>query len=660
MACPPFTERIEHQNWKRSTMHRESKSAALALACVIAMLVCVSADAQVRRAKGWVREPGHIRTTVPLMLRFQNYLPEEVDLSSKFPPPGDQGQQSSCTAWATGYAMRSYYEGRRRNWNFSSPGQLISPAYIYNRLHDFRGNCDTGTPISDALELLKSDGAPTLSAYPYLENDCARPANPELVRTGSQFRISGWSAVDNKKLDDAKGQIYRGHPVVFGMEVSDQFENLAGREIYDDTNSPRTGGHAMVLVGYSERRQAFKVMNSWGTGWGDGGFGWVSYRAVRQLSDLMFVMEVPEYVPPAPPTPPAPKPAPAPVVIAPQPTPEPVVIPPSPPPAPVVIVPPVPKPPAPEPVVKPQPAPPPTPVIVTPPPKPPVPEPVVKPQPAPPVIVTPPPKPPAPEPVVKPPPAPVVIAPPSPTPPPPQPVPQPPKPVVIPPVAMLQTEIAARVREVECSKIDVKVGTNRVVQLRGFVGSANDLAKLNADLAAMPGVRKVESNVTLYPWPQCEVFLNFANELKNPRGIAATLRGNSARLFTAGDSLSIEVVTPAYPSYLYVTYLQAGGGALNLYWPQGRFPKALPPKTKMVFGGGGSEPVYRLAPPFGDEIVIVVASASPLFPDELPETETNRDYLTSFRKSFLLRPQGGGGQRTVSALALPLKTQAKP
>ena len=107
--------------------------------------------------------------------------------------------------------------------------------------------------------------------------------------------------------------------------------------------------------------------------------------------------------------------------------------------------------------------------------------------------------------------------------------------------------------------------------------------------------------------------------------------------------------------------MQTSGDAVNLYWPEGRFPKALPPKTKMTLGGGvGGEPVYRIAAPFGDEIVVVVASASPLFPDEPPETETNRDYLTSFRKSFLLSPKSGGGQRTVSALAVPLKTQAKP
>lgn len=637
---------------------------AVFLICLGTLLSGTHADAQQRRAKGWVREPAQIKATIPLMLRFRAYLPEEVDLSSRFPTPGDQGQQSSCTAWATGYAMRSYYEGRRRNWKFSSPREIISPAYIYNRLHNFSGDCNAGTAISDALDLLKSDGAPPLSAYPYAENDCARPASRDQIRLGAQFRINGWSAVDNQRLDDAKGQLARGHPVVFGMEVSDSFENLQGSGTYDDLTSPRTGGHAMVLVGYSERRQAFKVMNSWGTDWGDGGFGWISYRAVRRLSDLMFVMNVADSPAPEPvakPEPPEP-----PVVVAPPPeppAPEPVVKPkPAPKPPPVVVAPP-PEPPAPEPVVKPKPTPKPPPVVVAPPPEPPAPEPVVKPKPVPPpppVVVTPPSPPPPPEPVVKPkpvpPPPPVVVTPP-PAPPAPGPVA---KPEPAPPVATVRARIAARLRDVSCARLENRMGADRVARISGFAGARDDLEKLRADVAAMPGVRRVETNVTLYPWPQCEVYLNFAGALGTKRGLAATLRGGvSATVFRNGDSMSIDVVTPSYPSYLYVTYLQTNGDAVNLHWPEGRFPKALPPNTRVTFGGGAAgQPVYRIAAPFGDEIVVVVASASPLFADEPPEISTDRDYLTSFRKSFLVQPAGGGGPRTVSAVAVPLRTRA--
>jgi hypothetical protein len=647
-------------------LHAKAKGAGLALIGVLALSIGLAAQAQVKRAKGWVRDPRPVIASIPLMLRFRDYLPEQVDLSARFPKPGDQGQQSSCTAWATGYALRSYHEGQRRKWGFASPGELISPAYIYNRLTDFNGNCDVGTSIIDALNLLKNEGAPTLAMYPYVEDDCRRPLSPALARAISEFRINGWSALDNRRLDDIKGQLAQGNPVVFGIEVSDEFENWVGNKVYDDTTSPRTGGHAMVIVGYDERRQAFKVVNSWGTNWGSGGFGWVSYRAMRQLSDVMFVMDVPPAAEPEPAQaeppvvrPPRPRPSPKPVVVeppapapdvTPQPAPEPVVpppvvTPPRPAPKPVIVEPPEPAPPVVTPP-KPAPQPAPKPVIVEPP--------VPAPRPAPPVVT---PKPaPAPKPVIVEPPAPA----PSPAPPVVTPAPKP-KPAVLPPVAAVQAQVAARLREVRCARLDGAVGRDRTVRLRGFAGSAKDIAQVQADLLAMPGVSRIDAGVTLYPWPQCEVFLNFGEPLTTPRGLRATLVGGaSANVFREGDSLAVQVVTPSYPSYLYVTYLQASGDAVNLYWPQGRFPRALPPNTKVTFGGGqGGEPVYRITRPVGDEIVVVIASASPLFAGEMPETATDRDYLTSFRKAFLVQPRGGGGKRVVSALALPLRTQTR-
>ena len=658
---------------------------------LVVLLASHAAVAQTPRAKGFVREPDVVYRSFNMTPRFRAFLPAEVDLSAGFPTPRDQGQQSSCTAWAVGYALRSYYEGKRHNWTFASESQLISPAYIYNRLHNFTGDCSEGTAISTALELLKDDGAVTLDALPYLENDCSRQPDAALTGTLSRFRISSFRVLDAKRHDDAKGQIHLGNPVVFGMDVSESFEQIKGDAVYNDTTTPRTGGHAMVIVGYSESRQAFKIMNSWGTHWGDNGFGWVSYNAMKQLTDQQFVVQVSDDVSPPKPVPaplvvkpPAPpKPDPVPVVVTPPaPVPLPpkpvVVVPPAPPkPDPVLVVvapPPAPVPPPPKPVVVVPPAPPkpdPVQVVVTPPPAPvpPPPKPVVvapsKPDPVQ-VVVAPPPAP------VPPPPKPVVVAPPKPDPvqvvvaPPPAPVPPPPKPVVvvppapvIPSVSAVREQVAARARELQCAKIDSTVSADRAARLRGFVGSESDLSQLQASLATMPGVQRVDADVRVYPWPQCEVFLSFATALAARGSLNATVRGGAT--LTDGDSLAIDVVTPAYPSYVYVSYLQANGEVVHLNWPEGRFPKALPPNAKITFGGGvKGQPVYRIGKPFGDEIVVVITSASPLFLDEPAETVTEREYLTSFRRAFLVEPKSGGGRRVFSAVALPLKTQAKP
>ena len=672
--------------------------------------------AQSKRARGFVREPDSVFQQFTVGVRFRNFLPPEVDLAARFPTPGNQGSQSSCTAWAVGYAMRSFYEGKRQNWSFASNDQLISPAYIYNSLHKYSGDCNAGVAISAALELLEKNGAPTLAVFPYTEGDCSVAPDPKAASVAPEFRIRSWRAINAKVLDDAKGQIRLGNPVVFGMDISESFENLEGDAVYDDTTTPRIGGHAMVLVGYSERRQAFKVINSWGTDWGDKGFAWISYRAIKELTDRMFVMDVADTPPvkieiaQAPEPAPVVVPPPAPVVVVP-PKPAPVVVtpPPEPKPAPVVVVPPKPAPivvvPAPEPTPKPAPivvAPPkPAPVVVTPPPEPkPAPVVVVPPKPAPVIAPTPEPKPapvvvavvppkpapvvvaPSPEPAPKPapvvvaPPAPVFIAPvpqptpkPAPVPPPapvavvvPKPVPvvTPPKPAPVPPVAAVQSQVTARLREVSCARLEGNVSADRTVRIKGFAGDTAEMSMLRDELLAMPGVRRVESEASIHPWPQCEVYLSFSEALAEGKAGSVRLRGGSGDTFREGDSLSIEVVTPPYPSYLYVSYLQANGEVAHLAWPQGRIPRPVAPNTRMTFGGGtNGQPLYRVSGPFGDEMIVVVASASPLFQEELPETADDRQYLTTFRKAFLVRPQGGGGQRTVSAVATPLKTQSK-
>ena len=336
------------------------------------------------------------------------------------------------------------------------------------------------------------------------------------------------------------------------------------------------------------------------------------------------------------------------VVIPPEPAPVPpkpvVVIPPEPvpvPPKPVVVIPPEPVPVPPKPVVVIPPAPvPPKPVVV-------IPEPV--PVPPKPVVVIPVPVPPAPVP-----PKPVVIIPPAPI---------PPKPVVvIPPVVIpaSKADIVARAQRVACSRIESTFAADRIVHLSGFAGSAEDIAKLRSDLQSLPGVRGVEGDVALHPWPQCEVYLSFEQAMGIHKGLGVHLLGASGQAFKDGDSMSIEVTMPDYPSYVYVTYLQTNGDAVHLEWPNGRFPKQRPANSKLTFGGGkNGEPVYRVGAPFGDEIVVAVASASPLFPEGMPEAAIDREYLTAFRRAFLVQPKDGKGNRVVTAVAATLKTQAK-
>jgi hypothetical protein len=48
-------------------------------------------------------------------------------------------------------------------------------------------------------------------------------------------------------------------------------------------DSGDAGGHAWRVVGYSKVRNSFRMLNSWGRGWGQLGRAWVSYEDMEHL-----------------------------------------------------------------------------------------------------------------------------------------------------------------------------------------------------------------------------------------------------------------------------------------------------------------------------------------------------------------------------------------
>jgi hypothetical protein len=88
------------------------------------------------------------------------------------------------------------------------------------------------------------------------------------AQVGAYFRIARGD--DGASIIEA---LRRGFCPVFGMEVDDAYMQYRGGLWTPGGSS--YGGHAQVVVGYDAARVAFRVLNSWGSGWGDGGFAWI-------------------------------------------------------------------------------------------------------------------------------------------------------------------------------------------------------------------------------------------------------------------------------------------------------------------------------------------------------------------------------------------------
>ena len=262
------------------------------------------ADDLLEHGQGLILDTEEDLAGIPRTSEYRAFLPEHIDLSDRFPIPGDQGRQNSCVGWSVGYAARAYYGSKLEGRDLSKLSNIPSPAYIYNSIimRSSTNNCGIGAKISDALNLLRR-GAISIYQFPYSEDSCRRPSNAELSRA-TDFPIVSWYVVDHTRPDQIKGQLAHGNPVIIGLQTTGDFLRLKRGDIYRSSGEP-SGNHAVTVVGYDEQLQAFKVINSWGPRWADGGFGWIDYDTYRKEVRAAYVMRVaalhtPQPLPPTP------------------------------------------------------------------------------------------------------------------------------------------------------------------------------------------------------------------------------------------------------------------------------------------------------------------------------------------------------------------------
>jgi hypothetical protein len=545
--------------------------------------------------------------TLPIEEPYRAFLPVSVDLSYRIPEPGNQGSLGACTAWAVAYAARSYYTSAYEARDTHDPKNIPSPAFVYNLSwrRDGKGACATGSNFANAVSVLKQ-GAPSLADYPYQETDCSAPPR-EKIAAASDFRVQGLRRLDQTKIDDLKGALARSNPVLLSFKVDTAWHKHRGPGVFDRLEvDPKWGGHAMAIVGYDDRKQAFRVINSWGKRWGDGGYIWVSYEAYKTHVREVSILSVTPTRPPQPvtPVPPPVPPRPKPNVVEIKPVPPPPAPAPRPPPAVVEIIP-APPPPAPAP---PAPSPAPSPVVV------------VIPPPAPPIDPTP--------------------VPPAVTP-----------PVTPTPERYTLSQLAA----LTCGKVSVRQDGKRNI-LDGYVGSEGDLELVKAVAANVPDTSVGE--VLLAPWPQCEALQTLERPLATSDRPAVEI-GPASRLRN-GDPLNITIRSPGQISYLYVSYVQADGSVAHLVQPSGLVPQPTLPRQTLSFGGGqNGGATFTIGPPFGREMIIAVASRSPLFDHALPAQQTEREYLTELRRALIYKPSADLPDRELSASIATLQTEGR-
>jgi hypothetical protein len=261
---------------------RSFGAVVVATSGLIAFSAAVAADVSF----GYIPATPEQFLSQPEVPRYRAFLPARVDLSRYFPTPGEQGALNSCTGWAVGYAARSYYSLRQEGRDTAKAPNIPNPNYIYQSIR-LPNDCASGAFLLASFRLLQTG---SLAYDQFSLNACARPSAAQRSQA-NQFKIRDWLAVRPNQIDDIKGQIAKGNPVIIGMVVKKSLEDLRTNEIYRGKGD-RVGFHALTMVGFDDQKQAFKVINSWGTKWANGGFGWIDYGVVRTDVHEAYIIRV--------------------------------------------------------------------------------------------------------------------------------------------------------------------------------------------------------------------------------------------------------------------------------------------------------------------------------------------------------------------------------
>ncbi|MCB2221562.1 MAG: hypothetical protein KQI35_14280 [Bacteroidetes bacterium] len=237
-------------------------------------------------------------------------LPSAFTIEQYCPTPGSQGKTGTCTAWALAYNARTIIAARQMGLNGASVNDIIfSPSYIFEQIKrpdDY--NCMIGTQIKEGMNTMKNKGVPLLVDLPFA---CGASINENVNQKASQYRIGGhkmlftFNTTPESKIEDVRMAIANQKPVIIGFNTPKSFKKSGVVWERDATDDPNTDypGHAMVIVAYDDNKYggAVKVINSWGTEWGENGFVWIKYQDFAAFCREAYeIIEIPGSSPPMP------------------------------------------------------------------------------------------------------------------------------------------------------------------------------------------------------------------------------------------------------------------------------------------------------------------------------------------------------------------------
>jgi C1A family cysteine protease len=204
--------------------------------------------------------------------------PPAVDLSGELLPVQSQGPRGTCLAFSVTAAhehARAADEGL----------EDLSEEMLFWAAKEIDGDREDGTSFESAAQALRETGQPREEHWPYdgTRNIRALSYSPPPAALDPRNLKRARLREIPPTLDAIRDELADGRVVAIGIELWDDFALPVNGHLETPDPAELNGeGHAVVVVGYDEQRQALLLRNSWGQRWGRDGHASTGYDFVPQ------------------------------------------------------------------------------------------------------------------------------------------------------------------------------------------------------------------------------------------------------------------------------------------------------------------------------------------------------------------------------------------